>query len=104
MVRGEMVRREWQRIRLCGGHWWNGTAFPVDRDREDARASAAREDSEAKLSKLLEDGWEIVSVVADPPSVLFRSRAGSLMQETFSVFLQRQIDEPLDGGAHPDFP
>jgi hypothetical protein len=93
----DVVQREWRRLHLRGTHWWEGTAFPPDRQREGARADAIRTETEEGLTKHLAEGWSIASVVAAGPVLLFRSRVGELWQEAFNVFLERPI-EPGEGG------
>jgi len=88
-----MVPREWQQIRLQGAYWWEGTAFPADRQRENARAEASKTETEELLNKLLAEGWTMVCVVGAAPVRLLQNRAGRLWQETFHVFLERQVDE-----------
>src|ERR1700686_3262892 len=53
---GAATRREWQRVRLRGVHWWEGTTFSPERQRENPRAEASRIEKEDPLSKLLEEG------------------------------------------------
>jgi len=88
-----VVEREWRRIRLRGAHWWEGTSFPPDRNRENPRADASRIETEDELTKLLEDGWTIVSVLAARPILLFQNRVATFWQEAFNVFLQRKLSE-----------
>jgi len=88
-----MIPREWQHLRLRGAYWWEGTAFPADRQRENARAETSKTESEEQLTKLLVEGWTMVSVVRAPPVRLFQHRAGGLWQEAFNVFLERQLGE-----------
>jgi len=86
-----MIQREWRRVHLAGTFWWEGRAFPADRQRENARAAASQTKTEEQLAKLLAEGWTMVSVVSASPTRLFRNRAGGLWQETFNVFLERLI-------------
>ena len=88
---GAVTQREWQRVRLRGVHWWEGTTFPPDRQRENPRAEASRIETEDRLSKLLAEGWTIVSVVGAGPILLFQTRVGALWQEAFTVFLERPL-------------
>jgi len=88
-------KREWYRIRLRGAHWWEGTAFPPDRKREDPRAEASRIETEEQLSELLVEGWTIVGVVATRPLHLFQNRVGILWQEAFNVFLERELRDEV---------
>lgn len=88
-----MIEREWQHIRLRGAYWWEGTAFPADRQRENARAEAYTTETEEQLTRLLAEGWTMVSVVGAAPVRLFQNRAGRLRQESFDVFLERQVCE-----------
>jgi len=87
-----MIPREWQYIRLRGAYWWEGTAFPADRQRENVRAEAFKTETEEQLNTLLAEGWTMVSVVGAAPVRLFQHRAGRLWQEAFNVFLERQVD------------
>lgn len=89
-----MTQREWQRVRLRGVHWWEGTTFAPDRQRENPRAEASRIETEDHLSKLLTEGWTIASVIAAGPILLFQTRVGALWQEAFTVFLERETCDP----------
>jgi|GEM_PF-6557222 len=84
-----MIQQEWHHLRLHGASWWEGTSFPADRQRENARAMASQTESDEQLTKLLAEGWRVVSVVGAAPVRLFRNRTGRLWQEAFSVFLER---------------
>jgi hypothetical protein len=95
-----MIQREWQRVRLRGSHWWEGTTFAPDHQRENPRAEASRIETEDRLSKLLAEGWTIASVVAAGPILLFQTRVGALWQEAFTVFLEREICDPVPHVAH----
>lgn len=86
-----VITRDWHRTRLRGMHWWEGTSFPPDRKRENARAEASRNDTEDQLTKLLADGWRMVSVVSARSILLFQTRVGALWQEAFTVFLEREV-------------
>jgi hypothetical protein len=88
-----MVQREWKHLRLRGTYWWEGTSFPPDRQRENARAEAFKTETEEQLTKLLVEGWTMVSVVRAAPVRLFQNRAARLWQEAFNVFLERQVCE-----------
>jgi len=88
-----MIPREWQHLRLRGAYWWVGTAFSADRQRENARAETSKTESEEQLTKLLVEGWTMVSVVRAAPIRLFQNRAGRLWQDAFHVFLERQVDD-----------
>ena len=85
-----MIERRWQRIHLAGAYWWEGTAFPADRHRENARAQALKAESEEQVTELLAEGWMMVSVVGAAPVRRFQNRAGRLWQEAFTVFLEHQ--------------
>lgn len=93
-----MVQYEWQLILLRGAHWWEGTLFPTDRQREHARAEAFRTETEDELTKLSAEGWRIVSVVGAAPVRFFQNRTGRLWQETFNVFLERQVSDGFTVG------
>lgn len=88
-ARYQVTQREWQRLHLRGGYWWEGASFPNDRRRENARADSFRSETEAKLTKLLAEDWTMVSVIAARPVLLFQTRVAALWQEAFSVFLER---------------
>ena len=88
-----MVPREWRHVRLRGAYWWEGTAFPADRQRENATADASKTDSEDQRTTLVAEGWTMVSVIGAAPVRLFQNRTGWLWQETFNVFLERQACE-----------
>jgi len=92
-----MVQRDWQHIRLCGAYWWEGTAFPADRQRENARAEASKSETEERVNRHLAEGWTIVSVVGAPPIRLFQNRTGRLWQEAFTVFLEHQVTDEVRG-------
>jgi len=97
-----MMQSEWQHIRLRGAYWWEGTAFPADRQRENARAEASKTDTEEQLTKLLAEGWTMVSVVGAAPVSLFQNRVGRLWQESFNVFLERQACVSKVAGRRAD--
>lgn len=79
----------WHHLRLRGASWWEGASLPADRQRENTRSVASQTDSEEQLTKLLTEGWRLVSVVGAAPVRLFQNRTGRLWQEAFDVFLDR---------------
>jgi len=93
--------REWRRFHLRGAYWWEGTSYPSDRDREIPRAEQVRTETEEGLTKLLEEGWRTVSVVAARPVTLFSTRVGRLCQEAFNVFVERIVEDPNAETAVP---
>jgi hypothetical protein len=97
--------REWRRFHLRGAYWWEGTSYPSDRDREIPRAEQVRTETEDGLTKLLEEGWHIVSVVSARPVALYSTRVGRLCQEAFNVFVERVVEDPnaeAPGLSQPD--
>jgi len=88
-------KREWQRLHLRGAHWWEGTAYPADRQRENVKADELKTETEDRLTELLAEGWTMVSVVAAGPVLLFQSRVGALWQEAFNVFLERAVNTEI---------
>jgi len=90
-----VTKREWRRLHLRGAHWWEGTSYPSDRQRENAKADGLKTETEDRLTELLADGWTMVSVVAAGPVLLFQSRVGALWQEAFNVFLERPLHEEI---------
>ncbi len=90
-----MTKREWRRLHLRGVHWWEGTSFPPDRQRESARAEEFKAETEDRLTELMADGWTMVSVVAAGPIVVFQTRVGALWQEAFNVFLERPLSDEV---------
>jgi hypothetical protein len=95
-----MSKREWQRLHLRGAHWWEGTSYPADRQRENGNADQLKAETEDRLTELLAEGWTMVSVVGAGPVVLFQSRVGALWQEAFTVFLERPLNEEIpDSGV-----
>lgn len=90
-----MSKREWRRLHLRGAHWWEGTSYPADRQRETGNADRLQTETEDRLTELLAEGWTMVSVVAAGPVLLFQSRVGALWQEAFTVFLERPVNEEI---------
>jgi hypothetical protein len=91
-----VTQREWRRLHLRGAHWWEGTSFPTDRRRENARADSFRLETEGNLTKLLADEWTMISVIAARPVLLFQTRVAALWQEAFTVFLERDVKSETD--------
>jgi hypothetical protein len=84
-----MAGYEWQRIKLYGPYWWDGSGSDAQKEE---RATKRNKESEENLTALLEDGWQIVSIVQRSPRgfvLLAHTGFADLMQEAWSVFLQR---------------
>jgi hypothetical protein len=81
-----MTKYEWRWIRLRGSWWELATIRKVHASAE-PEASKGKQESEQKLTELLDNGWQIVSVVPEAPNGIINVRG--LEQETWTVFLQR---------------
>lgn len=88
-----MMKYEWKRVRLYGSHWWSGIVRPDQRRPDlEEKLTKQKDESEQLLTDLLNDGWQMVSVMPYTRDGQV-SRAGdsysSLLQEVWVVFLQR---------------
>ncbi len=90
---------EWRRLHLRGAHWWEGTSYPSDRQRESVKADELRSETEDRLTELLAEGWTMISVVPAGPVLLFQTRVGALWQEAFNVFLERRLSADAAGST-----
>lgn len=89
-----MIKYQWKHIRLYGRHWWSAPdrTAPAEEDK----AAKQKEESEQRLTDLLNDGWQIISVVPQATNGSVRRTylgAVDLLQEVWVVFVQRPVDE-----------
>jgi hypothetical protein len=83
-----MTRYQWAWIRLYGTYW-SALNYGASTDEQ---ASERKQESEQKLTDLLNDGWQIITVVPQAPNGVIGAgdpTTAPLKQEVWSVFLQK---------------